>query len=271
MRVPLLAGILAGLGCGGATPATTEPTPLRVEDSLVTSGAVHLAFHVIPGAEPALLLEAGGGADSSSWGTLPDQLAAATGRRVISYDRAGFGKSPFPAVAFTFEDEVAALHTGVHRVGATKVVPVAASYGALIDVAYAKAYPDDVAGFVFLDPMNVEFVETVGLPAVMATVPMPAEPNTDSERAIARMITSLPRLVNALHGVRWPAHLPVVIVSAATPPFPDPALHVAWRASHETLAQTPGATRMIAEHSDHDIAKSEPAVVIAAVQNVLGR
>ncbi|MEO7093376.1 MAG: alpha/beta fold hydrolase [Polyangiales bacterium] len=257
--------------CGGSSPPTADPTPLRMEDSLVTSGNVQLAFHVIPGAEPALLLEAGGGADSSSWGALPDQLAAATGRRVISYDRAGFGKSPFPTVAFTIDDEVAAIHVGVHRVGATKIVPVAASYGALIDVAYAKAHPDDVAGIVFLDPMNVEFVEAVGLPAVMATVPVPEDPKTDRERAIARMVTSFPMIVNALHGVRWAANLPVVIVSAATPPFPDAALQAAWRASHETLAKTPGATHVMAEKSDHDIAESEPAVVIAAVQNVLAR
>lgn len=271
MRVPLVVGILGVLGCGGATPLPSDLTPLRMEDSLVTAGAVQLAFHVIPGAEPALLLEAGGGADSSSWGSFPDQLAAATGRRVISYDRAGFGKSPFPAVAFTIDDEVAAIHTGVHRVGATKIVPVAASYGALIDLAYAKAHPEDVAGFVLLDPMNVEFVEAVGLPAVMATVPAPEDPKTDKERAIARMVTSFPALVNSLHGVRWAPSLPVVIVSAATPPWPDAALQAAWRASHETLANTPGATRVMAEHSDHDIAAAEPAVVIAAVQRVLGR
>lgn len=238
---------------------------------MVTTGVVQLAFHVVPGAEPALLLEAGGGADSASWGTLPDQLAAATGRRVISYDRAGFGKSPFPTDAFTIADEITALHAGVHRVGATKIVAVAASYGALIDVAYAKTYPDDVAGFVFLDPMNADFVDAVGLPAVLATVPKPESPKTDMERAIARMVTSLPALVAQLHGVRWAANLPVVIVSAATPPFLDAALQAAWRASHETLAKTPGASRVMAANSDHDIAQGEPAVVIAAVQAVLKR
>ena len=269
MRWPLLAGILAVSACGGAPPPPADPTPLRMEDSLVAAGPLQLAFHVIPGAEPALLLEAGGGADSASWGALPEQLAAATGRRVISYDRAGFGKSPFPTVQFTIDDEVAAIHAGVHRVGATKIVPVAASYGALIDLAYTKAHPEDVAGLVLLDPMNVTFVETVGLPAVMATVKAPEQPATDMERAIVRMVTSFPALVNTLHAVRWPTNLPVVIVSAATPPFPDAALQAAWRASHETLAKTPGASRVMAEKSDHDIAESEPAVVIAAVKTVL--
>jgi pimeloyl-ACP methyl ester carboxylesterase len=269
MRWPCLAGIVGVLGCGGTTPPPADPTPLRIEDSMVTSGQVVLAFHVVPGGEPALLLEAGGGADSASWGTLPDELAAQTGRRVISYDRAGFGKSPFPAGAFTIADEITALHAGVHRVGATKIIPVAASYGALIDIAYAKAYPDDIAGFVLLDPMNVEFVEAVGLPAVLATVPTPEAPSTDKERAIARMVTTFPALVASLHGVRWPANLPVVIVSAATGPYSDPTLRAAWSASHAALAQAPGTSRVMAENSDHDIADTDPAVVISSVKAVL--
>ncbi len=254
--------------CSGARTPASLPAP-RVEASMVTSGVLKLAFHVIPGGEPSLLLEAGGGADSSSWGTLADQLAAATGRRVISYDRAGFGKSPFPAEAFTIADEVTALHVGVHQLGATKVIPIAASYGALIDVAYAKAYSAEVAALVLLDPMNADFVEAVGLPRVLATVPAIEAPASDHDRAVQRMVTSFPSLVTELHGVRWANALPVVIVSAATPPYAEPDLQAAWRASHEALAKTPGATRVIAEHSEHDIAEAEPAVVISAVKRVL--
>lgn len=262
MRCTCLVGILGLAGCGGTTPPPADPTPLRVEDSLVTAGPLQLAFHVVPGGEPALLLEAGSG-DSASWGTLPDELAAATGRRVISYDRAGFGKSPFPAVAFTIDDEVAALYAGVHRVGATKVVPVAAAYGALIDLAYAQAHPDDVAGLVLIDPMNAAFVEAAGLPAVMATVPAPAEPTTDRERAMVRVVTSFPALVNKLHATRWAANLPAVIVSPATATYPDATLQAAWRASHDALAQTPGTSRMTGG--------AETASVLAAVQKVLAR
>jgi pimeloyl-ACP methyl ester carboxylesterase len=265
-RRPILVFFLAA--CSGAGTPASLPAP-RVEASMVSSGVLRLAFHVIPGAEPALLLEAGGGADSSSWGTLPDQLAQSTGRRVISYDRAGFGKSPFPTDAFTVADELTALHVGVHQLGAARIVAVAASYGALIDVAYAKAFPEDVAGLVLLDPMNADFVEAAGLPRVLATVTAIEAPASDQERAIQRMVTGFPSLITELHGVRWAEHLPVVIVSAATPPYPDPDLQAAWRASHETLANTPGATRVIAEHSDHDIAETEPAVVITAVQRVL--
>ncbi|MBL0213545.1 MAG: alpha/beta fold hydrolase [Myxococcales bacterium] len=257
--------------CGGSpTTEVAAPATPRVEDSMAGAGAVRLAFHVIPGSEPALLLEAGGGADSSSWGALPEQLAAATGHRVISYDRAGFGHSPFPPQGFTIADELAALHAGVHQVGATRIVPVAASYGALIDVAYAASYPADVAGFVFLDPMNAAFVDAVGVARVLATVPSNPSPSSDRERAIARMTAIFPSLIAHLHGAQWTANLPVVIVSAATPPFPDADLQAAWRASHETLAKVPGATRILAEHSDHDIAGTEPAVVVSAVQRVLG-
>lgn len=262
MRWPCLVGILGVWGCTGTTPPPAEPTPLRVEDSLVTAGPLQLAFHVVPGGEPALLLEAADG-DSSAWGTLPDQLATATGRRVISYDRAGFGKSPFPAVAFTVEDEVAAIQAGVHRVGATKVVPVAAAYGALIDLAYAHAHPEDLAGLVLIDPLTTDFIAAVGLPALMPTMPVPAAPATNQERAAVRVVTSLPALVEKLHGVRWPAKLPMVVVTADAPRYTDAQLQAAWRASHETLAMRPGASQKMGS--------SEPATVIAAVQAVLAR
>lgn len=262
MRWPSLAVFLGAASCGGTTSSPAEPTPLRVEDSLVTAGPLQLAFHVVPGGEPALLLEAADG-DSAAWGTLPDQLATATGCRVISYDRAGFGKSPYPAVAFTVDDEVAAIRAGVHRVGATKVVPIAAAYGALIDLAYAQAHPEDVAGMVLVDPLTTDFIEAVGLPALLPTMPVPAEPATDQERAAVRVATSLPALVQKLHGVRWPAKLPVVVVSAEAPRYADAQLQAALRASHEALAATPGASRVVAQ--------PEPAVVIAAAQKVLGR
>ncbi len=256
--------------CAGSSTDVAAPTTPRVEDSMAGAGAVRLAFHVIPGREPALLLEAGGGGDSSSWGALPEQLATVTGHRVISYDRAGFGHSPFPAEPFTIADELAALHAGVHQVGATRIVPIAASYGALIEVAYARSYPADVAGFVFLDPMNAAFVDAVGVDRVIATVPKVASPSSDRDRAIARMTATFPALIAELRGAPWTAGLPVVVVSAATPPFPDADLQAAWRASHEALAKVPGATRILAEHSDHDIAEAEPAVVVSAVQRVLG-
>ncbi len=257
--------------CGGSPPLAADSTPLRIEDSMVTSGQVRLAFHVVPGAEPALLLEAGTRADAASWGTLPDQLAAATGRRVISYDRAGFGKSPFPSTPFTLDDEIAALHAGVHRVGATKIVAVAASYGALIDVAYAKAHPDDVAGFVFLDPMTVEFLEAVGADRVVATIPASDAQTPDLESAIARQADTLPAVAAALHGVRWPVNLPVIIISATTPPFVEADLQAAWRATHEALAKIPGASRVMADNAGQAIARAEPALVIGAVKTVLAR
>ncbi|MEO8552595.1 MAG: alpha/beta fold hydrolase [Kofleriaceae bacterium] len=255
-------------GCGAATPPPASSP--RTERTL-TGGGLSLFFRVIDGGAPAFVLEAGGGADSASWGTFPIDLAKATGRRVIAYDRAGFGKSPFPAKPFAIADELAALHADLHELGADRIVPVAASYGALIAVAYTKTYPDQIAGLVFVDPMNADFVEAVGLERVMTTVPKISALKSDLERAVARMVEGFPDLIASLHGVRWPANLPVVIVSAATPPFPAADLQAAWRASHVTLAATPGASRVLATKSDHDITETEPEVVVAAAQRVLAR
>jgi pimeloyl-ACP methyl ester carboxylesterase len=265
MRTLLLV-VLAG--CGAATPT---PPPSSPPEQMMMGGGLSLFFRVIDGGAPAFVLEAGGGADSSSWKSFPADLAKATGHRVIAYDRAGFGKSPFPAAPFTIAEEMAALHADLQTLGAERIVPVAASYGALLAVAYTRTYPSEVAGLVFVDPMNADFVEALGLDRVMGTVPKLTDPKTDLERGIARMVSSFPDLIASLHGARWPAKLPVVIVSAATPPFEEADAQAAWRASHVKLAETPGTTRVLAARSDHDITETEPEVVIEAARRVIAR
>src|SRR3954462_9259258 len=52
-----------------------------------------IAFHVTPGHDPTIVLDAGGGSDSSYWDTFVPELAKRTGSKIITYDRAGFGSS----------------------------------------------------------------------------------------------------------------------------------------------------------------------------------
>jgi len=67
------------------------PVGLSTRDVVVDDH--HLAFHVLPGRLPALVLDAGGGADSSYWNSILPDLAKRTGSEIITYDRAGFGAS----------------------------------------------------------------------------------------------------------------------------------------------------------------------------------
>lgn len=63
-------------------PAAQEPTaqePAVEETKMITNEGHKLAFHVTPGEEPAIVLDAGGGLDSSSWDTIAPTLSEQTG------------------------------------------------------------------------------------------------------------------------------------------------------------------------------------------------
>jgi pimeloyl-ACP methyl ester carboxylesterase len=266
-RTFLLALALAACGARSSRSPSTVPAPAGDRD--LEGSKLHLFMRVIEGSAPAIVLEAGGGADSSRWHTLPEQLARATGRQVIAYDRAGFGKTPLPPGELTVGDEVDALHADLRRAGATKIVFVAESYGAMITLAYVQRYPDDLAGLVLLDPMNADFVTAVGIERVARTAgPSNSHPRTEKERAIARMVSVFPGLVGELTNKRWP-DVPAIVVTAGIPWWPDEGMRPPWRASHEALARTPGAELVLAEDSKHDIAGTRPDLVLAWVQRVL--
>jgi len=261
----LIAILLLG-ACSSAPKPAAEPVRREAVRPHVDA-KVKLFVRVIEGDEPTILLEAGGAADSTSWGSLPERINEETRRRVIAYDRAGFGQTPLPADDISITDELDALHGTLDEHGAKKVVIVAASYGAMFALDYTKQHPQNVVGLVLLDPMNTDFIDAVGIDRVIGTVPKIKDPKTDKERAIARMVDKFSGFVAELRGWRWPATVPAVIISAARPPFPED-LQLAWRASHASLAKTSGAQQVQATKSGHDISE-EPELVIAAVKRVL--
>jgi len=90
-----------------------------VIDTLVNVGGYRLHFHILPGSEPAVLLESGGGADASYWDDLAPILAHETGATIITYDRAGYGESDLLHTPYDIRQEVAGLWRGLEQLGLT--------------------------------------------------------------------------------------------------------------------------------------------------------
>ncbi|MBZ0288281.1 MAG: alpha/beta fold hydrolase, partial [Anaerolineae bacterium] len=99
---------------------------------------------------PAVILQAGGAAESRWWHRVQNQLAEHT--RVCAYDRPGHGYSepttePRDALTITAE-----LHDLLAQAGVPAPYVMAGhSFGALWTRIYAAQYPDDVAGVVLVD------------------------------------------------------------------------------------------------------------------------
>jgi pimeloyl-ACP methyl ester carboxylesterase len=113
----------------------------------IGSHKMHLVCNGPAGARPVVILEAGGGAYSTTW--MPVQKALATIVRSCAYDRGGSGWSEDGPAPRTMAQEVFELHS---LLVAAKIpgpyVMVGHSIGGLLVRLYAEKYPADVAGVV---------------------------------------------------------------------------------------------------------------------------
>jgi pimeloyl-ACP methyl ester carboxylesterase len=100
---------------------------------------------------PAVVFESGIAASSLSWSRVLQGVAAFT--RACAYDRAGLGWS---AAVHSPRSVSRMLHelgfVAAHVAGATPIVLVGHSFGALLACAYAAERPDQIAGLALLDP-----------------------------------------------------------------------------------------------------------------------
>jgi len=118
---------------------------------LVSIGAHRLHIRCDGDRAPTVIFDAALGGSSLSWSLVQPAIARLT--RACSYDRAGFGWSdagPLPRTASRIADELRDL------LRVTAVPPpyvlVGHSYGGLVMRSYAARHPNDVAGFVLIEP-----------------------------------------------------------------------------------------------------------------------
>lgn len=107
------------------------------------SGLGDRLFTEIRGAGEPIVLLAGLPATTRFWQGAFDPLAAR--HRLIYIDALGFGRSPFPDVEYTLDDQLRALRRTLVAAGATRHVTfVAHSFGTLLASYYAARFPDEV-------------------------------------------------------------------------------------------------------------------------------
>ncbi len=106
---------------------------------------------------PVVVFENGMGADLGSWYKVIDQIG--TIAPVISYDRAGIGKSDKVYTMPTVNQVAENLHNILKKLNIKPpYVLVGHSLGGVYIRSFAGFYPDEIAGLVFVDP--ADFTET---------------------------------------------------------------------------------------------------------------
>jgi pimeloyl-ACP methyl ester carboxylesterase len=305
--VGVVAALVALTACTSPTPPapSSEPAGEDIAQSFDVGGRqMYLECHgsSSPG-RPTVVLISGYHDAGDVWDiselitppavgpTVPEALA--TGHRVCTYDRPGTIRysgdtpvltdrsTPVPQPR-TAADVVAELHALL----AAAEVPgpyllTAHSLGGLFAQLYARTYPDDVRGIVFVDAFSATVPEVFGarwplyrdiLSAVPPGTPLdrPEAEKIDIDRSVAQVAAAEP----------LPA-IPVVVLTK-TEPFetalpPPPGLP--WEDTNRLFEQAetalvqlrPDTPHIFATGSDHYIQWHDPDLVVTATELVAHR
>ncbi|GIF63061.1 hypothetical protein Ais01nite_10960 [Asanoa ishikariensis] len=290
LALVLPAALVAGLtACGNSPPSAPGPqappsasapaSPAASTLKMVNVDGRRLAFHVTPGHLPAIVLDAGGGEDSSYWQRLAPKLSQDTGSMIITYDRAGLGNSDELPGPWNVHSAVSDLEAGLRQLGVTqKVLLVSHSQAGEVATYFARANPQLVSGAVLVDAnLPPFFTDQEIARLVAATGPQVEEakkqPSTKENRQLIATAANFGPAHHEYHQATWPNTVPaIVIVSTKTPFDGSPEDVQRWRDAAATFAKAgPDRELVTAEGSSHDIPVDRPQLVLDQIEKMAGR
>lgn len=275
-----------------AADSKTYPTP----GQLVDVGGHRLHINCTGTGTPTVVIDAGQGDWSTSWGSVQQEVAKTT--RICTYDRAGLGWSeagPLPRDAAQFAKE---LHTLLQSANVSgPYVMVGHSLGGTSVRVFVSEHASEVAGVVLIDSMNPGQATQPHVLALSQSDPQSQPFSLQAALArfgIARLIVKLPVIAsnveagqeayyplfvrpqslqtsaNELGGVpaslaqadavKTFGDLPLIVLTArlnTNPGWPQ------WQ--KELLELSSNSQQLFAENSGHTIQADEPEVAVAAI------
>lgn len=265
--------------CAG-TSGPLAQVPVRMSSRDVLVHGHHLAFHIMRGHLPVLVLDAGGGADSTYWNSIIPELAKRTGSEIITYDRAGLGASDEVPPPYRMEDAVTDLEAGLKQLGATHdLVLIPHSFAGMVATYLAIRHPDWISGAVLVDTMVPEFLtdeEVAHMDPIiqpMVAAELAAHPDKKT-RTLEAITVAYVQTSHDFNKVVWPTSIPCVVIVSEGTPFP-PAMKLDvknWKDAHAAFANNACDGKLIvAKGSSHDIAHDRPEVIIEATGELVDR
>jgi pimeloyl-ACP methyl ester carboxylesterase len=246
------------------------PRPYVAQGQRIDIGGRSLYLDCRGSGGPTIVLEAGSGADSSSWSSVQDELASTT--RTCAYDRAGRGRSD-PGPRQTLREAVHDLRTLLAVAGEQ---PPFVAVGHSLGGAYGRALAatgGDVVGLVLVDSFNPD-LEVAFIHPLLGSL----------RDEYAARLDGLRAQVAAVDGLDWTASEQLlrqttsltIQVEALVAPRGEPrldgrsneAIRAAWQASLESLS--PGRVAYtVAWGAGHDIQFDRPDLVIGAIRRLV--
>jgi len=277
-----LPGSGPGKGSPQAQPEIPEISTPKME-SMIDVGGRKLDCFVYGSGSPTVVLVSAFEAPQKYWNPVIPELAAKA--TVVTYDRAGIGKSEIGGLPAHGEQSARDLHVLLAKLAVPRpYLLVGHSYGGFVARLFASMYPDDMAGLILeetqhednlvemrkvLRGKDLETFEQVIVPG-FAT---PENPRSEGDyRNVTReqLKKSKPLL-----------RIPFVILTcrgradAMKPMFSDGAIKELAKLDADLMgrlaASVPGGKQVMVEGTGHHVHVDKPQALIVPVVEMIGR
>jgi pimeloyl-ACP methyl ester carboxylesterase len=249
------------------------------QSTLVSVAGRHVEVVRMGEGSPTLVLESGGGESAAQWNRILPELAKQT--RVISYSRAGFGKSGASTRPGSAQLSVSELHQLLQALGETGPVVIAGhSWGGLLARLYASTFPTEVIGLVLIDGTHeAQYARWEMLnPAlkIADSIRARASKAPPSARDLLEQVLSV-EAAQRVDGMQPLRDLPLAVITAMKPCPPerewtcrDPRALALWRQLHaEWSAQSTSSLHMVSARTGHYVMNDQPTLIVDGVRFVL--
>jgi pimeloyl-ACP methyl ester carboxylesterase len=242
------------------------------KDTLVDVGQYKLHFNIIEGHGTPILFESGSGNDGTIWKDIIQPIAEITGATVITYDRAGLGKSEIKSGGDNPEennilDNVMALEKGLEKLGYNKdIILVAHSLGGFYATLFTSRNEKKVKQIVFIDASLPGFYTK---PFVDSLNEMVTESLLNQIKAqkigLFFEIKNIGNSLELLQKTTFPSSVPIIDLVASNPynPFKKDADKQRWIDNHKAFTDASlNRTLLMINDAGHYAFKDQPDFVI---------
>jgi pimeloyl-ACP methyl ester carboxylesterase len=255
--------ILIALVC---FPWFTREVQAQETDTLVDVGGYLLHFHIKKGKGVPIVFESGGGDDGAVWQPLLDELHKSLNATLITYDRAGFGKSGIDTSGLNIISEVQKLETGLKKLGFDQsYFLVAHSLGGSYSMIFAARNQRKVKGAVFIDINTPCFMTVQKTREIIGSYSSQLETFKKERPGVYFLLSNYEITNNKMREAAAKINVPITVIGSDHPPY-EGADSALWKNCLKSFAtEKPNRKYILATKTGHYVFRERPDVVVKEI------
>jgi pimeloyl-ACP methyl ester carboxylesterase len=234
-------------------------------DTLIDVGGYRLHFIITPGKGIPILFESGGGDDGTVWNNLIKVLHDSIGTTLITYDRAGTGKSGIDTSKINILTEIKGLENGLIKLGFTNnLILVAHSLGGSYSMLYSSQNSKKIKGCVFIDinlPCFMSKQKTKEIKESYATV---MDTLRKERIGVYYLLKNYENTNDLLRETIFPSQIPTTVIGSDYPPYKG-VDSVKWKSCIKSFGMLSNHTYVLGKNCGHYVFKDNPDLVISEI------